>query len=444
MGLFNAFLQFIRALCLFLQKIHLKSKLLFFVKTIFPSTLTEAVVFLFFLVAYGILGTYIASNFRIIFDDRIPWDAYFSFDNRSIVLTGGGVERHPLANYFFDFIRKLALYISDGKKDADFRLALAWFSNIAVSLSIVQVFKYLKNIIKLPLFLSVLLVALFGMFSTNILLSFTPETYTFSLFLLMMFNYYSALKLRNNQPINGIALGVTAVSVGGLTITNIVKVFIPVLFEDQLFRSWRKFWSATLKVGLSVIAFVLLYLNRINFNYHLIFSKTGEQYEKFSQPKVTPLWDMIFSWFFGGNMLFSSFVTRDYHNKKGFEYKALFMDVYSSWVPYAVVFIILALIIWSCFKNFKNKLVQILAISLLFDVVIHCVLKFGLHTSYIYGGHFVYVYPLLIGWLLYAYRQNGRVLSFLTCTITVVFVYLTVNNLYRLNEFFDFLIRYYQ
>lgn len=422
----------------------MKRKFLFFVKTIFPSTLTEAVVFLFFLVAYGILGTYIASNFRIIFDDRIPWDAYFSFDNRSIVLTGGGVERHPLANYFFDFIRKLALYISDGKKDADFRLALAWFSNIAVSLSIVQVFKYLKNIIKLPLFLSVLLVALFGMFSTNILLSFTPETYTFSLFLLMMFNYYSALKLRNNQPINGFALGVTAVSVGGLTITNIVKVFIPVLFEDQLFRSWRKFWSTTLKVGLSVIAFVLLYLNRINFNYHLIFSKTGEQYEKFSQPKVTPLWDMIFSWFFGGNMLFSSFVTRDYHNKKGFEYKALFMDVYSSWVSYAVVFVILALIIWSCFKNFKNKLVQILAISLLFDVVIHCVLKFGLHTSYIYGGHFVYVYPLLIGWLLYAYRQNGRALSFLTCTITVVFVYLTVNNLYRLNEFFDFLILYYQ
>ena len=70
----------------------------------------------FSLTSYGILGSYIALNYRIIFDDRIPWDAYFSFDNRSIVMTGGGFERHPLSNYFFDFIREFALWISDGKR----------------------------------------------------------------------------------------------------------------------------------------------------------------------------------------------------------------------------------------------------------------------------------------------------------------------------------------
>ena len=45
-----------------------------------------------FSTSYGILGSYIALNYRIIFDDRIPWDAYFSFDNRSIVMTGGGLR----------------------------------------------------------------------------------------------------------------------------------------------------------------------------------------------------------------------------------------------------------------------------------------------------------------------------------------------------------------
>ncbi|MFN8364350.1 MAG: DUF6080 domain-containing protein [Cloacibacterium normanense] len=61
-------------------------------------------------------------NYRIIFDDRIPWDAYFSFDNRSIVMTGGGFERHPLSNYFFDFIREFAFLVSEGKKNEIFRL----------------------------------------------------------------------------------------------------------------------------------------------------------------------------------------------------------------------------------------------------------------------------------------------------------------------------------
>ena len=92
-------------------------------KLIFPSNLVEWILFVIFLTSYGILGSYIALNYRIIFDDRIPWDAYFSFDNRSIVMTGGGFERHPLSNYFFDFIREFALWISDGKKNEIF----LWF-----------------------------------------------------------------------------------------------------------------------------------------------------------------------------------------------------------------------------------------------------------------------------------------------------------------------------
>ncbi|WP_327983611.1 hypothetical protein [Bergeyella porcorum] len=104
---------------------------------------------------------------------------------------------------------------------------------------------------------------------------------------------------------------------------------------------------------MAVGIFVLLFLNRLNFDYTKIITKTGEQYEKFSQPKVTPLWDMIASWFFGGNILFSNFITRDYKSPKGFEYKALFMDVYSSWVPYAFVAMVLGLVVWSGIKILK-------------------------------------------------------------------------------------------
>jgi hypothetical protein len=424
--------------------LNFKQKFFDFIKTVFPATKFETLLFLIFLSIYGALGTYIALNYRIIFDNRIPWDAYFSFDNRAIVMTGGGFERHPLANYFFNWIREFALLFSDGKKDANFRLVLAWCSNFAVSLSLIQVYKYLKNIIRLPKNISLLILSFFAFFTTNILLSFTPETYTYTLFFLVLFNYYAALKLKKEAIIPATALTLATISIGGLTVTNAVKVFISVLFEKNLFQNWKKFGNAVLRVLLSVVIFVLLFLYRLDFNYMRFLNKSGEQYDKFSKPKVTPLWDMISSWFFGGNMLFPSFVIRDYHNKKGFYYKALFMDVYTSVIPYVFVAAVLILVFWSYFKNFKNKLVQVLMISFLVDIVIHCILKFGLHTSYIYGGHFIFVVPLLIGWLFYSYKNSPKMLSFLFVTVGVLFFYLAMNNLLRMEEFFVFLEKYYR
>ena len=424
--------------------LNFKQKFTNFLKTVFPETKFELFLFLVFLTAYGSLGTAIALNYRIIFDNRIPWDAYFSFDNRAIVMTGGGFERHPLANYFFNWIREFAYLFSNGKKDETFRLVLAWCSNLAVSLSLVQIYKYLKNIITLPKKISFLILFFFSFFSTPILLSFTPETYTYTLFFLVLFNYYAALKLRKDEKIPATALALAAVSIGGLTVTNAVKVYIPLLFEKNVFRNWRKFGNLVFRGLVSVAVFVLLFMYRLDFKFLNFLNKSGEQYEKFSNPKVTPIWDMIASWFFGGNMLFSGFVIKDYHNKKGFEYKALFMDVYTSWIPYVFVAAVLLLVLWSYAKNFKNKFVQILMISLLVDIVIHCILKFGLHTSYIYGGHFIFVAPLLIGWLFYGYKDSPKTTSFLYVMISVLFLYLIINNIFRMKEFFNFLEMYYR
>lgn len=423
----------------------LLNKILSFLKSVFPSTKTELLIFLFFVILYGANAWFIAENFRIIYDDRIPWDGYFSFDNRAIIQTGGGFERHPLSNYFFDQIRNFALWISGNRYDSVFRLVLALFSTIVISLANVQIFKYLNNIIQLPLKISLLILAFYGLFVTNILLSFTPETYTYTLLFLSIFNYYSAKKIKEEKPISFGATIFGSVFIGGLTITNIVKVYIPFLFEKKIFWDWKKIGMAVAKIATSVVVFVFLFLLRLDFNFQNFLNKTEEQYDKFSKPKATPLWDMIYSWFFGGNILFSNYEIRDYHNKdKTFYYKALFMDVYTSFVPYLFVGIVLLLIIWSVFKNCKNKLVWILVITFLFDVLVHCVLKFGLHTSYIYGGHFVFVYPLLLGWLFFSYREKRTSISLFYGLLLIMTVYLGLNNYYRLTEFYQFLEMYYR
>lgn len=423
----------------------LLNKILSFLKSVFPSTKTELLIFLFFVIVYGANAWFIAENFRIIYDDRIPWDGYFSFDNRAIVQTGGGFERHPLSNYFFDQIRNFALWISGNRYDSVFRLVLALFSTVVISLANVQIFKYLNNIIKLPLKISLLILAFYGLFVTNILLSFTPETYTYTLLFLSIFNYYSAKKIKEEKSVSFAATIFGSVFIGGLTITNIVKVYIPFLFEKKIFWNWKKIGWAVAKIATSVMVFLFLFMLRLNFNFQNFLNKTEEQYDKFSKPKVTPLWDMIYSWFFGGNILFSGYEIRDYHNKdKTFFYKALFMDVYTSFVPYLFIGIVLLMMIWSVFKNYKNKLIWILVISFSIDILIHCVLKFGLHTSYIYGGHFVFVYPLLLGWLFFSYRSKTISLSILYGVIMMMTVYLGFNNFYRLGEFYQFLETYYK
>lgn len=328
--------------------------------------------------------------------------------------------------------------------DTNFRLTLAWLSNIIITLNIVQVFKYLKNIISLPLWLSIFIIIFFGTFSTNIILSFTPENFTYTLFLLSLYNYYAAIKLRKEERTPAIALSLAGITIGGLTVTNFVKVFIPLLFEKNLFTNWKKFGNAAFRVIVAAICFILLYLNRIDFKYQNIFSKTNQQYEKFSNVESMPTWDMIISFFFGGNILFPGFIMSDKHNMKGFNFKGLYMDLYSSSFPYLFITILLLLICWSYLKNFKNKWVQVIAISFLVDIIIHCVMRFGLHTSYIYGGHFVFVYPLLLGWLFYAYRSSPKIISFLTLILVVLFTYLLFNNIFRMTEFFWFMENYYQ
>jgi hypothetical protein len=135
---------------------------------------------------------------------------------------------------------------------------------------------------------------------------------------------------------------------------------------------------------------------------------------------------------------------RDYHNKKGFHYNALFMDVFTSVAPYIFVGAVLVLVFWSYFKNFKNKFVQILMLSFFVDIIIHCVLKFGLHTSYIYGGHFIFVVPMMLGWLFFGYKNSPKMLSFLTVFVGILFVFLVANNVYRMEEFIWFLEQNYK
>lgn len=409
-----------------------------------PSGRFQWLFFLLTLFSYLALAYSVAYPYSIVFDPRIPWDAYLSFDNRAVVLTGGGYERHPLSVHFFQAVRELALFLSEGKFDAVFRVVLSFSSTLAVALSVLYVLKYALDILELDRLSASIVSLFFAGFSTVLFLSFTPETYTYSMLFLVGYVYLVALAMRQGKGPSFLLLSISSVLIAGMTITNIVKVFIPVLFTKDFFRSWKRFFSSVLYALLAAGIFVLLYLYRLNFDIQRVLDKSLQQYEKFSQPKSIHISDMVFSWFYGGNILLPQFELRDYHNGKGFEFKALFLDLYDGFGAYVALGILLAFVLWSVVVNFREKMVGILGLMLLVDVVIHCGLQFGLHTSYIYGGHFVFVYPLLLGYLLKRYKIKKEFYPKLLLGMAFLVFYFWTNNVFRLGEFFSFLELYYK
>jgi hypothetical protein len=323
-----------------------------------------------------------------------------------------------------------------------FSLVFTLLCAVNVALGIVQVFKYLNNIIKLEPALIRLLIIFYTFFSTNILLSFTPETYTFSIFLLSFYTYVTALILSQGKKISVFFTAVMGIFIGGETVTNLVKVFIPVLFENIKF-SVKKIISSGVKILISVGVFILLYLWRRDWDYLKILAKSTSQYEKFSNPKGETWLDMAASYFFGGNMLFSSFIVKNLRFFK-IHYKGLYYHIYDHPLQYIFYILVFIFMVWALLANRKNKLLYILWLSFLIDAVIHCFMKFGLWVSFIYGGHWVFVVPLLIGWLFHAYRKNKIIYPVLFVILSLITVYLVANNIYRMTEFFNFVNLYYR
>lgn len=415
-----------------------------FLRLCFPSNKAENILFLIVYVFYFPLGMYLALNTGVIVPKNIPWDLYFSFDNRSIAISGGMVQKHPFAEYIIVPIYSFGLMLSSWFHDNRWvSIVFVIICNLFVSLSIVQIFKYLRNILNLNLKVSALLIVFYSIFTTNILLSFTPETYVFTVFLLSFYNYLTVYVMKKGRKISTFFVSSFGVLIGGMTITNLSKVFIPILFENKKFNLKNICFSIR-KGIVAVVVFIVLYLWRSNWDYMNIITKSSSQYEKFSNPKGTTWFDMVFSYFFGGNMLFPSFVERDLDNLfLKLKYKALYFDIYHNFSQYIFVGLVFIFMIWALIKNKKNIFVYFLWISFFFDIIIHCFMKFGLRISYIYGGHWVFVVPLLIGWLLHSYKDNKKIYNSIVGILGMMTIYIIINNSFRMVQFIDFVNKYY-
>jgi len=102
--------------------------------------------------------------------------------------------------------------------------------------------------------------------------------------------------------------------------------------------------------------------------------------------------------------------------------------VYPHIWQYALSTSLLALFLLSLFLNRKNRLVQLVALFVLVDVLVHFVFRYGIYEAIIFGGHWLFLVPVVLGWLYSRLDAKPKVALLLDAYLILFAAALLLNN----------------
>ncbi|MCD7978455.1 MAG: DUF6080 domain-containing protein [Tannerellaceae bacterium] len=419
------------------------------------NTYEKTICFICFIL-YAILSTYIALTTYAIDHEEILFNLYFGFDTQNFVKKFfsffSTTHLTDAAHPFFRIIMLPVIFISNvifyllGYKAKTVFLVL--ITSLLVSGSLMLIFRYLYSFLRIGCFRSALITGIATFFSTNLILSFTPESYPVSLYLLtFVFTYYSfAIKEKGHIPFS--QFFTLTLLTAGTTVTNGVKCCIPELISGLPFREkCRRLFKMA---GYMLLLCLVYYSGIITLMYflkggeqgiylpwqdaidQLFLYNDGEQYNKLLHASYGK---MIFSYLLGNPLLFGDFFYQTIFNKAGIA--ELNIRIYDQVWQYIFIAILFIVVLYVTGKNLKNKYFIILVLSFGVDLFIHIGLNFGIYEAFIYGAHWVYLIPMIWGWVYY--NQPGKkqqlawdIFFILAGTILII------NNIYRMIQFICF------
>lgn len=402
-----------------------------------PLDKKESLIFGGFLAFYLCISLYFAFFSSLIDNTTKETDLYFSLDNPLIFKYGRShISGHPLTIIFYYPFVVLGNFLASiiGLKAKT--VLFAALSSVMVSLSCLYVNRYARKIVELSDKMALLISIFFALFSTNLILCFTPETFTLSLFFLAFCAYYFASYIKEKQPIPlNTSILLSCICLGGVTVTNFVKGFLPILFSNEKKANIAKkiliiFFSF---LGLLVLTQITLYLADGR-NFYLLMVEHQQVFTSRGDESFFAYWTHVFGNFWGAPMFFSELTDLTYYSPAAQQNISMLNATgFRFWWQYLYVSLLSGTLIWAIIKNYKNKLVQILVLLLAVDLGIHGVLKFGINTPFIYGGHWVYLVPLILAWF-FKRIENKRMRIAYILLISFIAL-LAINNCLRLVEF---------
>jgi len=138
--------------------------------------------------------------------------------------------------------------------------------------------------------------------------------------------------------------------------------------------------------------------------------------------------------------LFGEFIYIPVFNTLGFP--EINLLPYAHIWQYFIIGFILGISVYATFKYCKNRFFLMLILSFLIDAIIHIVFHFGLYEAFIYGAHWIFVVPLIWGWI-YTGNKNKRQVLFWDIVFVVLGLIIILNNSAKMVDFIQFSIHYY-
>lgn len=411
-----------------------------------PQNRYERKLFLSLLLFYFLYSLFFIFKTSIIDNTVVEADLYFSFDNPLILKYGRTqISGHPLIYiFYYPFVllgNLLASLLTFKAKTILFVL----LSTSMVSMSCVYINRYLNQIVELSKSIALLLTIFFALFSTCLILSFTPESFTLSLFFLSFNIYFFSKNIKENKSPSLLSTAVLSISLGSVTITNFAKGALPLLFVKD------KFWNNVKKgivVGLMFLGTLcLVHVASLLFMDKDLYTSIINHKNSFIVPTISnaSYFTQVIDHFFGAPIFFPELQNFYYYNVQGhwglYDMKMVQELDYSQWWQYAFVATLIVLLVASLIKNYRNKYVLLIFSLFAIDIIIHCVYRFGLGQPFIYGGHWVYCIPLLLGWLLKGMKGNTQ--KVFLSILVVLFIGLVANNMVRMIDFSQLVLELY-
>lgn len=402
-------------------------------KKLLPQNKSEFILLICLLVFFGSFGFVVSHDTSLQDFFKKKDGLYFGFDSGYFFHRGIASQNiiHPLVKFvgipIINTLNGLAVILQDHKIKT---YILGLFCNLLISMSIVYLYRYLREIVMLRGYILYVLIIMYSSFFTNLVLSFTTESYTVTIFLLTFIIYYSSLCIYNQKNITFSFVLLSSIALGGITVTNFIKGLIPQFYtKDKISFSLKRIsLICTLLISTSII---LIFINRVDIMQDIYIRL---EYTDNLGSEISYLKYLVS--FFGMPILFSDLYV-NYVEDEGLDHLFAMIEVSllnQVW-QYIIIFSILCSMLFSLIYNRKNKLVLLLLSMFSIDLLIHLVFKHGMSEPWMYGGHWVYIVPLLLGWL---YKSlNGKVSKVYIVLISIISIVLVTNNLFQLMQFLD-------
>lgn len=403
-----------------------------FVKDLFPRGRTEtvfcAVVFTFYFALSMIL--FVSSD---VIEQLVPgyW-GYLGYDNAwytnfycSVDTTEGlFLSRHPFMKLFFAPMSVVGqIFFSFGGLRAKALFYIVLF-NIVTTFSVLGVFRWTRNVLGLTFFRAILLAGMFTLFFSNLILSFTPESFPISQ-LILIGSILAAVRFSNEgRQVPFADYFVWTLCGGAVTTTNAVcSSIVFSLTPGQLSRTCRFVLAAAVMfVGLYLVYFAV-------FGGIFLFLPEGttlsqwfcENYIEYNRnvPNHGD-WGGMCQW---GDLALNRFWTTSLVGSKlyggtdptlghleGISYCVPQVANELSWLRTLLGLGLLTLFALGATAVRKQWALAFPLAVFGFNVFLHLILRFGWQEPHIYAGHWIFTVPMVIGGV-YALTQNNKRLN---------------------------------